>query len=140
MCKHFSITIANQNLNNKYNVTWIGSNATLVCNRDHLQLIPANDRDGKPLTESIDFPVPRKYEDGILAHTTNWLECIRNNNIQTNSPVEKGVFATILAHSATIAFRTGSKVTYDPHNQRFVSNSAADAYLKPVYRKPWDNI
>ena len=121
-------------------VAWIGSNATLVCNREGLQLIPVKDREGKPLTEPIDTPLPRKYEDGIPAHATNWLDCIRNNNIQTSSPVEKGIYATILAHAANISYRTGTKVTYDPVTQKFVNNAAADAYLKPAYRKPWDSM
>ena len=121
-------------------VAWIGSNATLVCNREGLQLIPVKNRDGSLSTEPIDTPVPRKYEDGIPAHSVNWLECIRNNNIQTSSPIEKGVYATILAHMANISYRTGTKVTYDPATQKFVNNAAADAYLKPVYRKPWDSM
>ena len=121
-------------------VAWIGSNATLVCNREGLQLIPSKDREGNLLSELIDTPVPRKYVDGIPAHATNWLACIRDNNIQTSSPLEKGIFATILAHAANISYRTGTKVIYDSANQKFVDNEAADAYLKPVYRKPWDDM
>ena len=121
-------------------VAWIGSNATLVCNRECIQLIPSIGRDGKPTTEAIDTPVPRKYENGIPAHSVNWLECVRNNNIQTSSPIEKGVFSTILAHAANISYRTGMQVTYDPKTQRFVNNSIADGYLKPVYRQPWDRM
>jgi len=124
--------------NRDQGVAWIGNNATLVCNREGLQLIPQKGRDGNLTADPIDLP--RKYVDGIPAHTKNWLECIRNNNIQTVSPVEKGAFATILAHSANIAFRTDSKLTYDPSSQKFVNNAAADAYLKPAYRKPWDSI
>jgi predicted dehydrogenase len=124
--------------NRDQGVAWIGSNATLICNREGLQLIPEKDRNGNLFAEAIDLP--RKYEDGVPAHATNWLECIRTKNIQTSSPVEKGAFATILAHSANIAFRTGTKVTYDPKTQKFVNNAAADAFLKPKYRKPWDSM
>jgi predicted dehydrogenase len=124
--------------NRDQGVAWIGSNATLVCNREGLQLIPEKGRDGNLLSEPIDLP--RKYEDGIPAHAANWLECIRTNNIQTSSPVEKGAFATILAHSANIAFRTGAKLNYDSKTQKFVNNAAANAYLKPAYRKPWDKM
>jgi len=85
-------------------------------------------------------PIANSIAECIPAHATNWLECIRTNNIQTVSPLEKGVFATILAHSANISFRTGTKVTYDAKTQKFVNNTAADAYLKPTYRKPWDSI
>ena len=122
-------------------VAWIGNNATLVCNREGIQLIPERPaRDATNTIEAIDTPIPRKYESGIPAHTVNWLNCIRNNNIQTSCPIEKGVFATILAHSANVSYRTGLKVAYDHETKRFVNNPAADAYLRPVYRKPWDSI
>ena len=131
-----------QQVANLYNrdqgVVWIGNKATLVCNRSGYQLIPEKSRDGN-LTDSAELI--GKFEDGgIDAHTANWIDCIRSKNIQTNCPVEKGAFATILAHAANISFRTGTKVVYDPKTQKFVNNPAADAFLKPVYRKPWDNL
>lgn len=121
-------------------VAWIGNNATLVCNRVGIQLIPSRGRDGNLTTEPIDTPNPRQYVDGIPAHSKNWLECIRNNNIQTSCPIEKGVFVTNMAHAANISYRTGTKVTYDSATQKFVNNAAADAYLRPAYRKPWDSM
>ena len=133
-----------QQVANLYNtnqgVAWIGSEATLVCNREGIQLIPQKNRDGSTTVEPIDFPNPRKYISGITPHSKNWVECIRNNNIQTSSPLGKGVFATILSHSSNISHLTGMKLTYDPITQRFVNNSIADSHLKPVYRKPWDSL
>ena len=126
-----------QQVANLYNrsqgVAWIGNNATLVCQRESLQLIPQ----GRSGVEPIDLPngwVP------VPEHSTNWMECIRTNNIQTNSPVEKGAFASIVAHSANIAFRTGTKVNYDSGTQKFLNNTAANALLRPAYRNPWDNM
>ncbi|MDD2247977.1 MAG: gfo/Idh/MocA family oxidoreductase, partial [Proteiniphilum sp.] len=58
--------------------------------------------------------------------------------IETNSPIEKGAFATILAHAANISFRTNSKVIYDPKSRSFGDNQEANTYLKPVYRSPWE--
>ena len=123
--------------NRNQGVAWIGNNATLVCNREGLQLIPQRGRDGNPTTDPIE--IPTKYYEGP-EHITNWMECIRNNNIQTNSPVEKGAFVTIQAHSANIAFRTGTKVSYNPVTQKFVNNVVADTLLRPSYRKPWDSM
>ena len=131
-----------QQVANLYNrnqgVVWIGSRATLVCNRTGYQLIPERGRDGN-LTDSAEL-VGKAEDGGVEAHTANWIECIRNNNIQTACPVEKGAFATILAHAANISFRTGTKVIFDPQTQKFVNNPAADSYLKPAYRKPWDSF
>ena len=120
-------------------VAWIGSNATLVCNREGLQLIPERGRDGNPTTGPLET-VPRRYLDGIPAHAQNWVECIRANNIETRSPVEKGAFVTSMAHMGNIACRTNTQVRYDARTQRFVNNAAADAFIRPAYRKPWDSI
>ena len=137
----WDIQVANQYGCNQ-GVAWIGSNATLVCNREGLQLIPQ--RGGRagatPAIEPIDTPIPRKYENGIPAHMVNWLQCIRDNNIQTSCPLDKGIFATILAHAGNVSFHTGMKVTYDHETKKFVNNPAADAHLTPVYRKPWDSM
>jgi predicted dehydrogenase len=116
-------------------VAWIGSRGTLVCNRDGYELIPQLSREGKPEAQARTMTGP--FEDrGLIDHTANWGECIRSGSIATNSTVEKGAFATILAHMANISFRTGTAVAYDPAARKFVNNTAADAFLKPTYRSP----
>lgn len=129
-----------QQVANLYNrnqgVAWIGSNATLVCNREGYELIPEKNREGVLLTDRAQLV--GKFEDGGLqAHTTNWGECIRNKSMATHSPIEKGAFATILAHMANISYRTETRVVYDPLRRCFVDNVKADTYLKPAYRSPW---
>ena len=122
--------------NRNQGVAWIGSKATLVCNRDGYELIPEKTRDGTLLTDRMQLT--GKFEDGgIYEHTTNWGECIRKKSIDTNSPIEKGAFATTLAHMANISFRTGTQVVYDPVNRKFINNTVADGYLKPNYKMPW---
>ncbi|MDB5210698.1 MAG: putative NADH-dependent dihydrogenase, partial [Sediminibacterium sp.] len=63
--------------------------------------------------------------------------CIRDQTGNTNSPIEKGAFATILAHMGNISFRTGTRVVYDPVKRKFVDNLAADSFLTKDYRSPW---
>jgi hypothetical protein len=122
--------------NRTQGVVWIGSNASLICNRDGYELIPEKASDGSLLADKAQLV--GKFEDrGIMDHTRNWGECIRNKSLETNSPIEKGAFATILAHAANISFRTGSQVIYDPAMRRFKDNTEANALLKPTYREPW---
>ena len=129
-----------QQVANLYNrdqgIAWIGSRGTMVCNREGYELIPQNTRGGASEAQSYQKSGP-SGERGLIEHTTNWGECIRNKTIATNCPVEKGAFATILAHMANISFRTETRVTYDPTTRKFIDNPAADAYLKPEYRSPW---
>lgn len=122
--------------NRNQGVAWIGSNGTLVCNRDGYELIPVKSREGELLAENYQMKGPFEYR-GVIDHATNWGECIRNNNLKTNSPIEKGAFATILAHAANISYRTGNKVVYDPDKRKFVNDAEADKYLKPAYRAQW---
>ena len=122
--------------NRNQGVAWIGSKGVLVCNRNGYELIPQVTRDGVSEAQPYQMTGPHEHR-GVLDHATNWGECIRNKTIATNSPIEKGAFATILTHAANISFRTGSRVVYDPMSRKFVNNAAADAFLKPEYRSPW---
>ena len=122
--------------NRNQGVAWVGSKATLVCNREGYELIPEKNREGELLTDRSQLV--GKFEDGgVEAHATNWCKCILNKSIETNSPIEKGAFATILAHMANISYLTGTRVVYDPKARKFVDNPKADAYLKRSYRSPW---
>lgn len=122
--------------NRNQGVAWIGSKATLVCNREGYELIPEKTKEGALVTDKVQL-VGKFEEGGIESHATNWCTCIRDKSSNTNSPIEKGAFATILAHMGNISFKTGSSVEYDPLKRRFVNNPAADNLLKKEYRSHW---
>ena len=98
-------------------VAWIGSIGTLVCNRRGYEIFPNKDRDGQPRIEA-------REKKGSYAnqynHMINWAECIRNNDVNTNSPIDKGSYASALANMANISYRTGSRsLEYLPAEQKF---------------------
>lgn len=116
-------------------VAWIGSNGTLVCNRTGYELIPAKGRDGKPLAEARKAQGPYANQ---LNHMGNWANCIRGNNPKTNSPIDKGCYATILANIANISHRLGGQsLEYLPDEQKFRNNQDADACVSPDYKHGW---
>ncbi|RYZ25124.1 MAG: Gfo/Idh/MocA family oxidoreductase [Chitinophagaceae bacterium] len=122
--------------NRNQGVAWIGSKATLVCNREGYELIPEKNREGVLLAEGVQLV--GKFEDGgVDAHATNWCRCIREGSVATNSPIEKGAFATILAHMGNISYRTNSRVVYDPVRRSFIGNPEAESLLRKNYQKPW---
>ncbi len=122
--------------NRNQGVAWIGSKATLVCNREGYELLPEKNREGMQLADRAQLV--GKFEDGgVDAHATNWCKCIRDESVLTNSPIEKGAFATILAHMGNISYRTGTRVVYDPEKRRFINNSEADRFLIKNYQSPW---
>lgn len=119
-------------------VAWIGSKGTLVCNRSGYELIPERGDDGHPIIPAIEM-VGEFEEGGLENHAPNWVECIRDNNPETNSPIEKGSFASILCNIANISYRTGSKsLEYLPDEQKFANNPEADSYIFPDYKNDWD--
>ncbi len=123
--------------NRNQGVAWIGSKAALVCNREGYELIPNINRDGSTTVDPIRVDGPFE-EGGIDAHATNWCNCVRENSLNTNSPITKGAFATILAHMGNISYRTGTKVVYDSSTRKFVNNPQANSYMGRKYRKPWE--
>ena len=116
-------------------VAWIGSNGTLVCNRTGYEVIPVVSG-GEPLIKAD--RVQGSYGNQ-LNHMKNWAECIRNNNQITNSPIDKGSYASELACIANISHRTGGKsLEYIPEVQRFNNNDVSDSYIYPDYHNGWE--
>jgi len=116
-------------------VAWIGSNGTLVCNRRGYEVFPAKGRDDKPLIEAgkKEGPYANQYN-----HMINWATCIRDNNLNTNSPVDKGCYASLLANLANISYRTGGEsLAYLPSEQKFRNDPEADSYIFPDYKNNW---
>jgi predicted dehydrogenase len=115
-------------------VAWIGSNGTLVCNRTGYEILPQSSG-GSPLI------APTRVQGSYgnqSNHMANWAECIRDSNPNTNSPIEKGAYASVLANLANISYRTGSpSLEYLPGERRFRDNPEADALLVSNYRNNW---
>ena len=117
-------------------VAWVGSNGTLVCNRVGYEVLPASGRDRKPLIEARkkDGPYANQYY-----HMINWAECIRDNNVNTKSPIDKGSYASLLANIANISYLTGGqRLEYLPAEQKFRNNPEADNYIFPDYKNDWE--
>ena len=121
--------------NRRDGVAWIGSKGTLVCNRTGYELIPVRGGDGSPVIGPAkeEGPYGNQYN-----HVANWAQCIREKNTETNSPVEKGCYATVLANVANISHRLGGeRLEYLPDEQRFGNNDEADAFVRPQYENGW---
>jgi hypothetical protein len=116
-------------------VAWIGNNGTLVCNRTGYEIFPVTGSDKMPLIE------PKKRQGRYANqydHVANWAQCIRNNNVKTNCPIDKGCYATTLANIANISYRTGGKrLEYLPDERKFRNNPEADSYIIPEYQNGW---
>jgi predicted dehydrogenase len=72
-------------------------------------------------------------------HFANFIEAVRAHDRSIlNAEIEEGHKSSVLGHLANIAYRTGSRLAFDPERERFLGGEAdANALLSRVYRKPY---
>jgi predicted dehydrogenase len=114
-------------------VAFIGENGILAINRKQWQVLPLQ-VDGAYLTEAL--PPRISHENGLDAHTRNFLECIRSRE-KPNCTIEMGRNAALVAHLGNIAYRSGKKLVWKEADKNFGTQSDANKFLKPDYRQPW---
>jgi predicted dehydrogenase len=119
--------------NRNYGIAFVGNDATLVVNRNGWEIIPER-RDGGVVTPAV--PLQETADSDHAAHVANFVQCVRERT-EPACPIEAGRLAAFYAHAGNIAWRTGSRLTWDREQQRFHQNEAANALLRPEYRRPW---
>ncbi len=55
------------------------------------------------------------------AHMRNWMECVRERNLQTHAPVEAGYNHAIACMMANAAYRTGMRALFDQDAQEVIA-------------------
>ncbi len=71
-------------------------------------------------------------------HFSNFIDCVRTGKWQElNADILEGHMSSAICHLANISNRTGRKLTFNPHSERFVNDDDANAYLKREYRYPY---
>jgi predicted dehydrogenase len=90
-------------------LTLYGTEATLEIRGAHIYVWAEGQRD-KPLYE---------WAPEGIAHQHNWIDCIRSGE-QPNAPVELGVSSLLPLHLATLAYRKGTRVTWDAEARKIV--------------------
>jgi predicted dehydrogenase len=69
-------------------------------------------------------------------HTANFIECIRSRKAP-NAEVEIGHRSTIIPHLINIAYRTDSKLHWDPKRETITNSTDAQALVTRIARAPW---
>ncbi|MBZ0254750.1 hypothetical protein K8I31_01720, partial [bacterium] len=70
-------------------------------------------------------------------HKQNFIECIRSRK-KPNADIEIGHYSAALIHLASVSHRVGNqKLAFDPKQERFIDNDAANALVKRKYRSPY---
>ena len=70
-------------------------------------------------------PLQKKSDDGLLLHTTNFLDVIQSRKTEDlKCPVQAGTHVATVCQMGNIAFRTGKKIYWDDVKKKFTDNDA----------------
>ncbi len=120
-----------------YGLRFICDDATIVANRSGFKLVPEWDNDKKAHTME---PMEVKVEgENHRVHARNFLDCIKSDDRSTACPPAIGRQVALYAHMANIAVRSEEgRLQWDDSKNKFSEGKAANQYIKPEYRKPWE--
>jgi predicted dehydrogenase len=117
---------------NAYGLAFIGNDATLFINREHMEFFPEM-VEGKPKVPGM----PRQEgTDSHLEHMANFIDCIKTRK-DPACTIENGRLVAMYAHMGNIAMRTQSRLEWNEADKNFGNNKAANALITPHYRAPW---
>ena len=105
-----------------------GENGTIITNYNYWEVIPNGNK--------MEPTKMMAWGDEHVAHTGNFLDCIRTRNMQTACTIQHGALCAKYAHMGNIAARTGLVLSYDDAKHTF-HNKQADQFITHAYRKPW---
>jgi predicted dehydrogenase len=70
----------------------------------------------------------------LVAHHTNFLDCIRGDQKQLNADVMAGHLSAALVHLANIGARVGRVLEFDPEKEQVTNEPNANALVRRQYR------
>jgi predicted dehydrogenase len=117
-----------------YGVAFVGTNGTLVANRQSWEVLPELDED-RPRMEVVQ---PQESVEAIshLRHVEDFVRCVKTREPPA-ADIEVGWRAGLFAHLGNVAARVGREVVWNQEKQGFENDAEADALATPAYRKPW---
>lgn len=115
-----------------YGLAFIGNDATLVINREGWEVLPEIQNGNYKVAGMPKQGGGENHEP----HMKNFIECIKTRK-DPACTIENGRLVAAYAHMANIALRTKSRLEWNEASNNFGNNTAANALITPVYRKPW---
>jgi predicted dehydrogenase len=116
-----------------YGVSWIGTNGTLVADREHWRVFPEQEEKEYRMEAPEEF---RSDGQSHIYHVRNFIDCVKTRE-KPAADIEIGHRAGIYAHLGNIAYRTGRRLVYDPVTESILNDPEATAMLTPSYREPY---
>jgi len=136
ICVYENRTLNAQSMfDNGYGILFHGTDATLLVDRSHYQLIPERRRLDSQTVDRTEPEEAKNTNNQSLSHWENFVACIRSRE-RPVSDIEYGHQSTAMALLGNVAYRSRQRVDWDPRTET-TTNKEARPYLKREYRKPW---
>ena len=117
-----------------HGVGFVGENGTLVVDRNGWEVIPEGGRN--PRMDRVELK--KGDGQGLNNHMANFIDCIKDDDQNTNCHVGIAANTARVAHLGNLALKTGQRLYWDADNSKFIDNDAANELLVPTYRAPWE--
>ncbi|MCZ2146864.1 MAG: Gfo/Idh/MocA family oxidoreductase [Bryobacterales bacterium] len=107
-----------------------GSEASLVTNyEDHEVWVKGKKVD--------DFPKPPRTIPDSPGHIREFLDAIKNRNLETTCNLRYGHHLSKFGLLSNISYRTGRRIEWDEQREQIIGDRQAGRYLVRNFRKPW---
>jgi len=117
-----------------YGVLFMGTNGTLVADRDKWRIFPEGEEENLRMEEVEEH---KSDHQSHINHCENFVRAIRYGDA-LNAEIEIGHRAALYAHLGNISYWADDKVVYDEKSRKITSSLKADAMVTPAYRAPWE--
>jgi predicted dehydrogenase len=107
-----------------------GSEASLVTNYEQHEVWVRG-------RKADDFPRPDPTIPDSPGHLREFLNAIKNRNLETTCNVRYGHRLSKLGLLTNIAYRTGRRIQWDDQHERILHDDEANRYLSRKFRKPY---
>jgi len=116
-----------------YGVKFMGTNGTLVADRDKWRIFPEW---GEEELRMEEMEAQASDHKSHINHCENFIRAIRFGD-ELNAEIEIGHRSALFAHLGNISYWAGDRVVYDEKSRKITSSSTADDLITPAYRAPW---
>ncbi len=117
-----------------HGVGFVGNNGTLVVDRAGWEVIPEGGKN--PRMDRV--KLTKGDGQDLNNHMKNFIECIKDNNRNTNTSIEIAANTARVCHLGNMAYKTGRRLYWDADDSKFINDDDANQLLVPTYRAPWE--
>ncbi len=119
--------------NQNYGVKFMGTNGTLVADRQKWRVFPEGEEESRRMEKVREQPSLYKSH---INHCENFVRAIRYGEA-LNAEIEIGHRSALYAHLGNISYWANARVVYDEKSRKIINSEKANALVTPDYRSPW---